>query len=84
MSTLGAGPRHRDAGRRTRRRGSRRALGWALRLLALLVAFWLGVALGKAIAERPKPGGTQTLVRTLKARTVPAATRTVTVTVTGP
>jgi hypothetical protein len=46
-----------------RRRTTLRAL---LGLLALAVAFVLGVALGKALGDSPHPGGTQTLVRTLQ------------------
>ena len=40
------------------------------RLAAILVvvaaAFVLGIALGEALHDRPKSGGTQTLVRTLE------------------
>jgi hypothetical protein len=42
--------------------------------------FFLGVALGIAVAETPSPGGTQTLVRTLEPETLPPVTRTVTIT----
>jgi hypothetical protein len=44
------------------------------------VVFFLGVALGIAVAETPPPGGTQTFVRTLEPETLPPVTRTVTVT----
>ena len=44
------------------------------------VAFFLGIALGLAVAETPPPGGTQTLVRTLEPETLPPVTRTITVT----
>lgn len=35
-------------------------------VLAALVLFGLGVALGLALDDRPVPGGTQTFVRTLE------------------
>ena len=35
-------------------------------VLAALVLFGLGVALGLAVDDRPVPGGTQTFVRTLE------------------
>jgi hypothetical protein len=35
-------------------------------LLVLAAVFAVGVAVGEAIHDNPKPGGTQTLVRTLK------------------
>jgi len=70
----------------TRRAGSRRGpvAIWAIRLIALGLAFWIGLAIGKAIGDRPRPGGTQTLVRTLKPGTLPVPARTVTVTTSGP
>ncbi len=49
---------------------------------AVAVVFVLGVAVGEAIHDPPKPGGTQTLVRTLKPLPLaPAALDTVTVTI---
>jgi hypothetical protein len=49
--------------------------------LALVVVFAIGVALGEALHDNPKPGGTQTIVRTLRPLPlVPAAQTTVTVT----
>ncbi|TMJ98142.1 MAG: hypothetical protein E6G67_01195 [Actinobacteria bacterium] len=65
----------------TRRAGSRRGpvAIWAIRLIALGLAFWIGLAI-----DRPRPGGTQTLVRTLKPGTLPVPARTVTVTTSGP
>jgi hypothetical protein len=49
---------------------------------AALVVFALGIGLGEALNDNPKPGGTQTLVRTLKPLPLaPAARETVTVTV---
>jgi hypothetical protein len=52
-------------------------------LLFLAVVFLGGVGLGEALHDNPKAGGTQTLVRTLHPLPlVPAASTTVTVTVT--
>jgi hypothetical protein len=49
------------------------------------VVFVVGVAVGEALHDNPKPGGTQTLVRTLKPLPLaPAARETVTVTVQNP
>lgn len=52
----------------TRRRPPRRR-PW-LALLAIVVGALLvlaiGIAIGQALADRPEPGGTQTLVRTLE------------------
>lgn len=54
-------------------------------LAFVLVAFAIGVALGQSLGEGRSPGGTQSLVRTLKPLPLaPAARTTVTVTVTGP
>ncbi len=54
-----------------------------LLVLALLAAFLVGIGLGEALHDNPKPGGTQTLVRTLHPLPlVPVAQNTVTVTVT--
>lgn len=69
-----------------RPRGHRRR--WPRRLLVVvfvLAAFAIGVALGQSLSEGPSPGGTQSLMRTLKPLPIaPAARTTVTVTVTGP
>jgi hypothetical protein len=58
------------------------------RLAAAVVAvvtFAVGVAVGEALHDNPKPGGTQTLVRTLQPLPLaPAARETVTVTVSNP
>ena len=56
------------------------------RLVAAIVAvviFAIGVAVGESVHDNPKPGGTQTLVRTLKPLQLPPAQVTVTVTTTG-
>lgn len=48
----------------------------------LLFVFAVGIAVGEAVHDNPKPGGTQTLVRTLEpVPLAPAALETVTVTV---
>ena len=48
-----------------RRRRRRRPIRWLLLVLALVGVFGLGVALGEALHDNPKPGGGQTIVRTL-------------------
>jgi len=50
-----------------------------------VVVFAIGVAVGESLHDNPQPGGTQTLVRTLKPLPLaPAARETVTVTVQNP
>jgi hypothetical protein len=67
---------------RPRRRDS---LGrFVLVLVGLALAFLFGIAFARTLDERPRSGGTQTIVRTLEPRPQDAPTRTVTVTVTGP
>ena len=57
----------------------------ALVAAGLVVAFVVGVAVGESVDDGTKPGGTQTLVRTLKPLPLaPAARETVTVTVSNP
>jgi hypothetical protein len=34
--------------------------------LLVLVAFGIGIALGQALHDNPRPGGTQTIVQTFK------------------
>jgi hypothetical protein len=51
------------SGRRSRRR--RRLLPPVLFIAAAVALFAIGLALGMALNDRPEPGGTQTLVRTL-------------------
>ncbi|HEX6761657.1 MAG TPA: hypothetical protein VF094_02540 [Gaiellaceae bacterium] len=66
-----------------RRRRRRRVPGWVPALAGLIVAFLVGIAVGESLHDNPKPGGTQTFVRTLEPLTLtPAAATTVTVTVT--
>ena len=56
-----------------------------LAVAGVAVVFALGVALGEALHDNPKPGGTQTLVRTLEPLPLaPAALETVTVTARNP
>jgi hypothetical protein len=56
-----------------------------LLLIAIVAVFGVGVAVGQALHDNPKPGGTQSLVRTLRPLPLaPAALRTVTVTVQTP
>ena len=67
--------------RRARRR--RRGVPWRalISLAALLCALAVGIALGEALHDNPKPGGTTTTQRTLSP--LPLAPETVTVTVSG-
>jgi hypothetical protein len=46
------------------RRRRRRIPPWIRSALLVTLVFLLGVALGMALHDNPKPGGTQTLVRT--------------------
>jgi hypothetical protein len=54
--------------RRDRRRRRRReeVTRWGIRVAIVLVVFALGVALGQALHDNPKPGETITLERTLR------------------
>jgi hypothetical protein len=54
--------------RTVRRRRQRRAQfgRWAIGLAVALVIFGLGVALGQALHDNPRPGGMITYVKTLK------------------
>jgi hypothetical protein len=48
---------------------------------AAVIVFGIGIAVGESLHDNPKPGGTQTLVRTLKPlQLAPAARETVTIT----
>jgi hypothetical protein len=55
-----------------------------LGFVVLAAVFVAGLALGRAIEEAPRPGGTQSLVRTLEPDTLPPVTRTVTVSTSSP
>jgi hypothetical protein len=67
--------------RRTRRRRRSVAWRWVAAVALLVCVFAVGVALGEALHDNPKPGGERTTQRTL--RPVPLAPKTVTVTVGG-
>lgn len=60
-------PVERNERRRQRRR--REVIRWSVRVLLALLIFSLGVALGQAIEDNPRPGGTVTLDRTLRVPT---------------
>jgi len=67
--------------RREERRARRRKAAWILgSIIVAALAFFAGIAVGKAVEETPEPGGTQTSVRTLTPATLPPVSRTVTVT----
>jgi len=67
--------------RRARRRRRAAVWRWVGGAALLLCVFAVGLALGEALHDNPKPGGERTIERTLRA--VPIAPRTVTVTVSG-
>lgn len=71
-----------QADRRSRHR--RVALLWVLRLLVIVAVFVVGLVVGRALEDAPKPGGEQTIVRTLVPETVGPAGSVITVTVTAP
>jgi len=56
------------------------ALGIVLRLAVLAAIFAVGVALGEALHDNPKPGETRTQTRQLRPVSLPPVTRTITVT----
>ena len=60
----------------------RRLMRPFLVVIGVLAGLLVGISLGRALADGPSPGGTQTSVRTLKPQPLPPASRTVTVTVT--
>jgi hypothetical protein len=66
--------------RRQRRKRRRReeVTRWVIRGLVVVLVFALGVALGQALHDNPKPGDTITLERTLRVPTSgnPASTVT--------
>lgn len=67
---------------RRRRRSPVRTI---LPILGAVLLLGVGVAFGEALHDNPKPGGTQTLVRTLQPLPLaPAARETVTLTVRNP
>jgi len=56
-------PVERDQRRRLRRR--QEAIRWSIRVLLVVLVFSLGVALGQAIQDNPRPDRTVTSERTL-------------------
>lgn len=50
---------------RRRRRRRQELIRWGARVGLALLLFLLGVALGQALHDNPKPGGTVTIQRTL-------------------
>jgi hypothetical protein len=62
-------PLERHARRRRRRREE--LSRWSFRVALLLVVFGLGIALGQALHDNPKPGGTVTLEHTVSLPSVP-------------
>ena len=71
---------------RPRRRSHPRAALWLGLTAAAVVLFGVGVAVGEALHDTPRPGGTRTYVRTLHPlRLAPSVpTRTITVTSSSP
>lgn len=69
--------RRRSRRRKRRNRLIRSAVAGVLGVLVLLI----GVAIGRALADGPAPGGTRTSVRTLEPQPLQPAAKTVTVTV---
>ena len=61
-----------------------RVLRGAIAVLAIALAFLLGMAFARTLDDRPKSGGAVTNVRTLTPLPQDAPVRTVTVTVTTP
>jgi hypothetical protein len=54
-------------------------------VVGAVLVFAIGIAVGEALHDNPQPGGTQSLVRTLRPLPLaPAARETVTVTVQNP
>ena len=59
----------RDAGGGRRRRGD--LARWAVRLLVVVIVFGLGIAIGQALHDNPKPGGTISFEQTVSVPSVP-------------
>jgi hypothetical protein len=62
-------PSERAARRRQRRRSD--LTRWGIRIAIVLIVFGLGIALGQALHDNPKPGGTISYERTLSVSSVP-------------
>jgi hypothetical protein len=80
VSTLGR-PRRQTGSARGRRDAVGRIV---LLIVGFALVFLLGAAFARTLDDRPKPGKTETVVRTLTPLPQEAPARTVTVTVTGP
>ena len=63
-----------------RRSAARTVLVWGLRVLIIAAVFAVGVAVGQALEDNPRPDGARTRVRTLKPLPLPPVRTTVTVT----
>lgn len=59
----------RNARRRRRRRSE--LARWAILLLIVLIVFGLGLAIGQALHDNPKPGGTISFDETVSVPNVP-------------
>jgi hypothetical protein len=59
----------RDARRRRRRRAD--LARWCVRLLVVVIVFGLGIALGQALHDNPKPGATVSFEQTVSVPSVP-------------
>jgi hypothetical protein len=62
-------PAEREARRRRRRREE--LTKWGFRVGLVLTVFGLGIALGEALHDNPRPGGTVSFERTLSVPSVP-------------
>ena len=62
-------PVERDERRRRRRR--QELIRWGIRVGLALLLFLVGIALGEALHDNPKPGGGITVERTLSLPSVP-------------
>jgi hypothetical protein len=69
---------------RSRPSGRGTVIRLILGVVLLVLAFLLGIAVSRALDERPEPGANVTSVRTLTPRPQEPPPRTVTVTVTEP
>jgi hypothetical protein len=69
-------PVERNARRRLRRR--QEVIRWSIRVLVVALIFGLGVALGQAIQDNPRPGETVTFDRTLHISTAGGQRSTIT------
>ena len=85
MSELGPIGERRARIRAEERRAGRRRVTWVVGSFVVAgLAFFAGIAVGRAVEETPQPGGTQTSVRTLTPATLPPVSHTVTVTTGSP